>query len=142
MTGEPLPPRPRFLSSENLLYMHENVINNEGGTHGLRDIHLLESAAAMPHATMFGAYLHEDLAAMAAAYLFHLSQNHAFLDGNKRVAAFSSLAFLAMNGAADEELPDKNEMERVTLAVASGQMSKEAVTVWMRKALPNLPPIG
>ena len=126
---------PRFLSISNLLIIHERAINKAGGTQGLRDIHLLESAAAMPHATMFGAYLHEDLAAMAAAYVFHLCQNHAFLDGNKRVAAFSALVFLASNGIADEELPLESDMERATIAVASGKMTKEEVVAWMRDEL-------
>lgn len=87
----------RFLSVSDVLDIHRETIDTEGGTHGLRDVGLLESAASMPRQQFGGAYLHEDLAAMAAAYLFHLSSNHPLLDGNKRVAVLAALVFLAEN---------------------------------------------
>ena len=123
-------PEIRFLSLENILFIHEDTIRHEGGSPGIRDIGLLESALAMPQAAMFGEYLHSGRAAMAAAYLFHLCQNHPFVDGNKRTAAFSAALFLALNGVTDDNLPDPEALERVTIAVASGEMSKEAITAW------------
>src|SRR3569832_264121 len=101
----------RFLSVENVLAIHADTIAEEGGRVGIRDIGLLESAVAMPQATYEGAYLHPDLAAMAAAYLFHLCQNHAFVDGNKRAAAFSTVLFLALNGVPDDALPPETDLE-------------------------------
>ena len=128
MTARPI----RFLSVENVLRIHANTIAEEGGSAGVRDIGLLESAVAMPQATFEGVYLHPGLAAMAAAYLFHLCQNHAFVDGNKRAAAFSTVLFLALNEIPDDALPSETELERVTLEVARGERTKTEVTRWLQ----------
>jgi len=125
----------RFLSVENVLAIHADTIAEEGGGTGIRELGLLESAVAMPQATYEGAYLHPDLAAMAAAYLFHLCQNHAFVDGNKRVAAFSTVLFLALNGVTDDALPPETELEHRTLAVARGEMTKTDITLWLQSLL-------
>jgi death-on-curing protein len=122
----------RFLSVENILVIHADTIAEEGGSAGLRDIGLLESAVAMPQATFEGAFLHRGLAAMAAAYLFHICQNHAFVDGNKRAAAFSTVLFLAFNGIPDDALPPETELEHMTLAVACGEMTKTDVNLWLQ----------
>jgi death-on-curing protein len=128
MTERPV----RFLSVENVLAIHADTIAEEGGSAGVREIGLLESAVAMPQATFEGAYLHPGLAAMAAAYLFHLCQNHAFVDGNKRAAAFSTVLFLALNGIPDDALPPESDLEHVTLSVARGEMTKTDVTLWLQ----------
>ncbi len=70
---------------------------------------------------------------MAAAYLFHLAKNHPFLDGNKRVALASAIVFLRGNGVA--KLPDESAAADVTLAVASGEMSKDELVLWFRRAI-------
>ena len=88
----------RFLSVEDVLAIHENTIAVEGGLGGLRDAGLLESAVLMPQQQFGGEYLHPDLGAMAASNLFHIAQNHAFQDGNKRTAALRFLVFLSING--------------------------------------------
>ena len=84
----------RFLSVDDVLAIHENTIRHEGGSPGLREAGLLESAVLMPQESFGGEYLHSGLAEMAAAYLFHLSRNHPFLDGNQRVSALAALIFL------------------------------------------------
>ncbi len=122
----------RFLSVANVLAIHADTIVEEGGSAGVRDIGLLESAVAMPQATYEGDYLHPGIAAMAAAYLFHLCQNHAFVDGNKRTAAFSTVLFLALNGIPDDALPPESDLEHRTLAVARGDMSKTDITLWLQ----------
>ena len=122
----------RFLSLDNVLKIHANTFATEGGHPGVRDIGLLQSALAMPSATYGGQHLHDGLAAMAAAYLYHLCQNRAFFDGNKRVGAFAAALFLCVNGVAEENLPPSDALETVTLAVASGQMSKIELTEWFR----------
>ncbi len=119
-----------FLSVEDVLVIHDNTIGAEGGAAGLRDAGLLESAVLMPQQQFSGDYLHEGLAAMAAAYLFHISQNHAFIDGNKRTAALAALVFLEINGV--DALPEPDDLEEATLAVAASEMSKDALTDWMR----------
>jgi death on curing protein len=89
---------PVFLSLDEVLEIHEQQIDRYGGSPGLRDAAGLESAVATPQATFGGEYLHTSIPAMAAAYLFHLCQNHAFIDGNKRVGANAAITFLLING--------------------------------------------
>ncbi len=88
---------PVFLSLDEVLEIHKQQIELYGGSAGLRDSVGLESAVAMPQATFGGEFLHTSIPAMAAAYLFHLCQNHPFVDGNKRVGANAAIAFLLMN---------------------------------------------
>jgi death-on-curing protein len=121
----------RFLSVEDVLVIQEDTIRHEGGPAGLRDPGLLDSAVAMPRQKFGGEYLHPDLGAMAAAYMFHLAQNHPFHDGNKRVAALASLVFLDVNAV--DALPAPDELEDVTLRVAAGQMSKAELTGWFQR---------
>ena len=75
---------PDFLSVEDVIQIHDEQIAAYGGATGVRDQGLLESAVAVPRASFGEAYLHEDLAHMAAAYAFHIAQNQPSLDGNKR----------------------------------------------------------
>ena len=92
---------------------------------------LLQSAIAMPPAAAYGQYLHTDLCEMAAAYLFHIAQNHAFVDGNKRVAAVAASVFLQMN---DLELTaSPNAFEKLVLAIASSEKTKTDATSFFRK---------
>ena len=86
---------PLFFSLDQALLIHTDQIRPYGGSHGLRDLGLLSSALAMPRASFGGVYLHTSLAEMAAAYLFHIAPNHPFLDGNKRAALATVLAFLS-----------------------------------------------
>jgi death-on-curing protein len=92
---------------------------------------LLKSAVAMPQASFGGEFLHTDLFEMAAAYLFHIVQNHAFLDGNKRVGAMAAFTFLKSNGftltARD------TDFEHIVLAVAEGRLGKAAVAEFLRR---------
>ena len=76
----------RFVDIDESLRIHARQIDRFGGDSGVRDRGLLESALAMPRASFGGQFVHDDLVAMAGAYLYHLCKNHAFVDGNKRVA--------------------------------------------------------
>ena len=118
-----------FLSVDDVLLLHADTIDVDGGSHGVRDHGLLDAAVAMPRQQFGGAFLHEDLAAMAAAYLFHIAQNHPFVDGNKRAAVMSALAFLLANGVKFSLA--SQELEAMTLNVAAGELSKETLTKWM-----------
>jgi death-on-curing protein len=117
---------PVFLSLDEVLEIHEQQIELYGGSHGIRDAGGLESAVATPQVTFGGEFLHPSIPAMAAAYLFHLCQNHPFLDGNKRAGANAAITFLLMNdwepGFAEEELAE------LVLSVASGDIAKPALT--------------
>lgn len=119
-----------FLSVDDVLLLHADTIDIDGGSHGVRDHGLLDAAVAMPRQQFGGAFLHEDLAAMAAAYLFHIAQNHPFIDGNKRAAVMSSLAFLRLNDVDPSMTPQ--ELEETTRRVASSELNKEALTKWVR----------
>ena len=127
MTGTAI----RFLSVDDVLTIHDNTISHEGGIAGLRDPGLLESAVLMPQQQFGGEYLHPGLAEMAAAYLFHVCQNHAFHDGNKRTAALATLVFLEVNEAAS--LPEPDALETMTLSVAAGKVGKQGLTQWLRE---------
>jgi death-on-curing protein len=117
---------PEFLSLDEVLEIHEQQIDRYGGTHGLRDAAGLESAVATPQATFGGEYLHASVPAMAAAYLFHISQNHPFLDGNKRAGANAAITFLLMNDWEPEF--DEQELADLVLSVASGELAKPELT--------------
>lgn len=117
---------PLFLTLDEVLEMHNEQIELYGGSHGLRDVAALESAVATPQATFGGEYLHGSLAAMAAAYLFHLTQNHPFIDGNKRIRANAAITFLHINGL--ETTFSGERYVELVLGVAQGQVSKEQLT--------------
>jgi death-on-curing protein len=117
---------PVFLSLDEVLEIHDQQIEKYGGSQGLRDAPALESAVATPQATFGGEYLHPTIPAMAAAYLFHLCQNHAFIDGNKRVGANAAITFLLMNEW--EPLFSEEELVDLVLSVASSGLSKSRLT--------------
>lgn len=117
---------PLFLSLDDILEIHEQQIERYGGSPGLRDAAGLESATATPQATFGGEFLHTSIPAMAAAYLFHLCQNHPFIDGNKRVGANAAITFLLMNDW--EPTLDEEELVDLVLSVASGRLAKPQLT--------------
>jgi death-on-curing protein len=113
---------PVFLSLDEVLEIHSQQIERYGGSAGIRDTAGLESAVATPQATFGGEFLHTSIPAMAAAYLFHLCQNHAFIDGNKRVGANAAITFLLLNNW--EPAFGEEELVELVLSVASGSLSK------------------
>jgi death-on-curing protein len=120
-----------FLELDDVAALHAESIRRFGGATGVRDTGLLESALAMPKATMFGELLHPSLEEQAAAYLFHLVKNHPFLDGNKRTGLAAALTFLGMNGTWVEATND--ELIDLTLGGAEGRTSKAQVAVFFRE---------
>lgn len=122
---------PRFLTLEEVIEIHADQIERYGGSPGIRDLGLLESAIATPQAGFGGTYLHADLFEMAAAYLFHIVQNHAFVDGNKRGGAAAALVFLALNGT--ETGITNPALVKLVLNVAQGKTGKAAVADFFRK---------
>ena len=121
---------PIFLSLGEVLEIHRDQVERYGGDPGIRDLGLLQSALAMPAAGFGGRYLHTDLFEMAA-YLFHITQNHPFIDGNKRTGAVASLVFLPLNGVELEA--DEEGLEKTVLGVAEGKVDKTAVAEFFRK---------
>jgi len=121
----------KFLTLSEVLLILEDQIRNYGGAYGVRDLNLLSSAVYMPESSFDGNYLHKTIPAMAAAYCYHLCQNHPFVDGNKRVALASSLVFLDINGYefnCDEEILYNKIMD-----VAKGDVKKEDLIKFYEK---------
>lgn len=117
------------------LEIHAAAIADFGGSDGLRDRALLESAVAAPQATFGGESVYADVSEMAAAYLFYLCRNHPFIDGNKRAALGACLVFLRLNGV--ETAPDGPEWEQLTLDVAASKLDRDATTDRLRALLPG-----
>jgi death-on-curing protein len=120
---------------EAVIAIHSEVLAAHGGGSGIRSRELLESAVAAPQATMMGAPMISDPIEIAAAYLFYLCANHAFVDGNKRVALATCLVFLSENGLLKNESLDTDDWESLTLAVAAGSLNRADVTATLRGLL-------
>jgi len=114
-----------FLTVDEVLEIHEQQIELYGGSHGVRDKNLLESALGVPQATFGGEFLHPTIAAMAAAYLFHITQNHPFFDGNKRTGANAAITFLLLNDV--KPTFDEDALVTLVLGLAKSEMTKEQV---------------
>lgn len=119
------------LTVDIVLEIHAEAIARFGGSDGLRDRALLESAVATPQATFGGQSPYKDAIEIAAAYLFYLCGNHPFVDGNKRAALGACLVFLQLNGLSCA--PDGEDWESLTLAVAAGALARDEVTARLRK---------
>lgn len=120
-----------YLSLEQVLALHKAQIEECGGAHGLREKGGLESALARPQMTFGGEDLYKDVPEKAGALWHSLVANHPFVDGNKRIGAMAAEFFLGLNGvdlvATDEQLVE------ITLATARGEMSAEALAIWIRQ---------
>ncbi|MBI3313833.1 MAG: type II toxin-antitoxin system death-on-curing family toxin [Candidatus Omnitrophica bacterium] len=122
---------PLFLNLAEIIQIHSNQIQLYGGSEGVRDMHLLQSALAQPEASFGGVWLHQDLYEMASAYAFHICQNHPFIDGNKRSALAVALVFLEINGISLRD--PKGYLLDGVLKLASGQMNKKEFSKILRK---------
>lgn len=120
-----------FLTLAEVVEIHADQIERYGGGSGIRDINLLSSAVAMPYASFQGQFLHADLFEMAAAYAFHICQNHPFVDGNKRTALAAALVFLELK---DISLSDPEEkLYHSMMSLASGTLDKAGLAVVLRE---------
>ena len=118
-----------YLTIEQVIDFHTDLINELGGSHGIREMSLLMSALEMPKATMFGEFLHTTIYDKAAAYLYHIICNHPFVDGNKRSGLVIALIFLEVNGVLLE--CDDSELEE--LVVAIGKMNTLSIAAFFCK---------
>lgn len=124
------------LTVEIVREIHAEAIARFGGSDGVRDSALLESAVAAPQASFGGRSPYRDLTEVAAAYLYYLCRNHPFIDGNKRAALGSCIVFFRLNGI--EPKRDGPEWEELVLAIASGNLNREQTTTRLRELLPTV----
>jgi death on curing protein len=123
----------RYLTLNEVLGLHRLVLAQSGGAPGVRDLNAIDSAVAQPQMTFAGQDLYPTLADKAAALGFSLIQNHAFLDGNKRIGHAAMETFLVLNG--HELNASVSEQEQVILQVASGLLGRDDFTDWVRAHL-------
>lgn len=123
---------PRWITYEQAIAMYSRQLRRFGGAPGLRDEGMLRSALDRP----INKWRDEqaNFAALAAAYAFGLAKNHAFVDGNKRIAFLSIRVFLVKNGVQFE--PDPAESTLIILSLAAGDVSEESLTRWIRDNWP------
>jgi len=115
--------------------IHREVLQAHGGSPGIRDEGLLDSAVAAPQATMMGKPMFREPVEVAAAYLFYLCRNHPFIDGNKRAALATCLVFLSENGLLSQEKLDADIWEQLVLDVAASRIDREETTKRLGKVL-------
>ncbi|MCW5315819.1 type II toxin-antitoxin system death-on-curing family toxin [Nostoc sp. KVJ3] len=120
---------PRFLSISQVLGIHQDEINSFGGTSGVRDEGLLDSALAQPQATFGGELLHPTIHEQAAAYLYHLAMNHPFIDGNKRTAFAVMDTFITLNGYSLNL--SQEQAYNLVIQVIQKEISKEELSAFL-----------
>ena len=126
-----------FLRKDEILAIHRRVIEEFGGSGGLRDEALLESALVAAENRRW--YEQADVAVCAATYAYHLTQAHAFVDGNKRVAAVATEAFLMANGAGLQATDD--ELYELFMGIAAERIKRDEAEIWFRARTPA-PPVS
>lgn len=119
------------LSQEKVLLLHRLITDETGGDPNVRDLDLLDSALEAAFATFGGEELYPTVEEKGARLGFSLIANHAFVDGNKRIGVFVMLTFLEVNGV--RLRPTNEELARVGLAVAAGEMKYEELLSWIRE---------
>ena len=126
----------RFLSEAIVRAIHDDQVRLYGGSYSVRDAGGLDSALHMPQAQFDGEYLDPTIYHMAAAYGFHLCQNHPFIDGNKRTAGMVMFTFLKLNSL--EPVATESDYYAVMMAVANGKLGKEQLAEWLQTVVENI----
>lgn len=117
------------LSKEQIILLHQELIKETGGTDGIRDEGLLDSALNSPFQSFDGVDSFPSIQKKAARLGFGLIKNHAFVDGNKRIGTHAMLVFLALNGIEIDYTQE--ELSTTILKVASGKYSFEELVQWI-----------
>ncbi len=121
----------KYISLDEVLLIHDNMVSLYGGSHGIRDLGLVESAISRPQATFGGEDLYPDVFLKAAALFHSLMFNHAFVDGNKRTTITTTARFLSIN---DYELvTTEQEFVDFPLRVENKHLSYKEIASWLRK---------
>ena len=121
----------KYLTIKDVLLLHNLAIDESGGSHGLRDLGLLESAVSRPQASFGGEDLYPTIFLKAGALVHSLLRNHAFVDGNKRTSMFSAMTFLELNGYLFEA--KQKEVVNFALRVENEKLSVEQIAQWLEE---------
>ena len=127
----------RYLTLDDVIAIHDNMVSLYGGSHGIRDLGLVDSAVARPQATFGGEDLYPGIYKKAAALFHSLIFNHAFVDGNKRTSITSTARFLSMNGY-ELNASDK-EFVSFPLRVENKHLSFEEIASWLKNHTKRIP---
>ncbi|RYX88725.1 MAG: type II toxin-antitoxin system death-on-curing family toxin [Bradyrhizobiaceae bacterium] len=125
-------PEPRWITYDQAIAIHSRQLRRFGGAAGLRDEGMLRSTLERP--VNKWRYEQAEIAELAAAYAYGLAKNHAFVDGNKRIAFMSMMIFLEKNRVAFS--PDPAQSTSIILSLAAGEVSEESLTRWIRDNWP------
>jgi death-on-curing protein len=128
-----VPKEPLWITYEQAIAIHSRQLRRFGGAPGLRDEGMLRSALERP--VNKWRYEQSDMADLAAADAFGLAKNHAFVDGNKRIAFMTMMGFLLKNGIAFG--PDPAQSTAMILALAAGEVSEQSLARWVRDNWPS-----
>lgn len=120
----------KILTKDQIVLLHSKLIEETGGSDGLRDEGLLDSAILAPFQSFGGKDLYPTVLEKGAQLGFGLIQNHAFIDGNKRIGAHTMLVFLALNGYTFSYT--QKELSDIILAVASGEKNSQDLLIWLK----------
>lgn len=121
----------RYLTVKDVLLLHYLSIEKSGGSHGIRDVGLVESAVARPQVTFGGVDLYKGLFAKVAALCHSLIKNHAFVDGNKRTSLLSSMTMLELNGY--KFSCAQGELVRFGIAIDKENIKENEIARWFKK---------
>lgn len=121
----------KYLTIEEVLFIHDQAVKRFGGSFGIRDIGLLESAVARPQATFGGQDLYLTIFDKAAALMHSLLKNHPFTDGNKRTALSTTGLFLKINGYHLQNMHNKEVL--FTMNVENNSFSLEKIASWLEE---------
>jgi len=121
----------RYITLGEILSLHSRILSQSGGSSGIRDFGGIASAVAQPRISIGGDDAYPTLIEKAAVLGFSLSQNHGFIDGNKRIAHAAIETFLILNGF--EIIASVDEQESTVLQLADGTLSRESLVTWLEK---------
>jgi death on curing protein len=122
-----------WLTTSVVLAIHDEQIAEHGGSDGVRDMNVIESAIARPRHLQAFSDTEPDMAALAAAYAFGLAKNHGFIDGNKRTSAVATETFLALNGATLDATDE--EIVQTWSDLGAGNLTEQQMAEWLRARL-------
>ena len=120
-----------YLDEVEVLVIHARIIDATGGSHGVRDTHLLKSAIERPKTEVFGKVLFESVFEKAAAYFDSIAHHHPFIDGNKRTSFALMVRFLELNNYSFDA--SNKEVETYVLEAVTGHYTLEDISLWLKK---------